>query len=378
MALFGQTMQNKKICLLSDKNIYMKRICNFLEENNFDVHLISRHTAGLPDSEFNTKIKMYELSSRHFYIKLREIRRILKEVKPDIVHVHFLAKDALIPGLFPGRPYKFYLTVWGSDLYSHTQKRFNRWMQNAALLLCDKIRVLSPEFIPDIKKTFRGIQKKKIVPFSWGIDVGAFQNPSAYEAAKLKKELIIGETDLILLSYRNHAAVYNHHITIAAMPAVLKEFPQAKFIFTRGRCDNAYVKASRALADKLGVGPNFLFIDRWLRDEELRALVNMAEVSINIPSHDGLPATLLEIMASHTIPVVSDIKNYHPFFREGQNGFYLKGRPGAENLSRLLIRVLKTHDKIKPLITQNNAKYVQEHQDWKKQSRLLLDFYQTH
>ena len=61
----------KKICLISSRNIYMKRICNFLSENNFEVHLISRHRNGLSKEEFNKNIKFYQLSSNALLTKLK-------------------------------------------------------------------------------------------------------------------------------------------------------------------------------------------------------------------------------------------------------------------------------------------------------------------
>ena len=89
----------KKICLISDKNIYMKRICNFLTENGFKVYLICRHKKGLSEKEFNNNIQFYQLSSTFFISKYKEIHGIIEHIKPDIVHLHYIAKDSLIPAL---------------------------------------------------------------------------------------------------------------------------------------------------------------------------------------------------------------------------------------------------------------------------------------
>jgi len=365
----------KKICLISDKNIYMKRICNFLVENNYDVHLICRHAGGLAETEFHESIKFYQLSSNKVLTKYREIHKVINRIKPNIVHMHFITKDAFIPAFRLNKKYKFYITIWGSDINIHAQKRFNRLFQNLGLILCDKIHLLSPYFVKQIKKTFFGIKQNKIISYSWGIDVDSFQNFSDDSILKLKTEFKLSDKNPVILNYRNHRPLYNHHITIQAMSKVLARYPQAKFIFTRSGCDENYLQSNLELVTQKKLRDNFIFIDRWLSDEELRGLVNLANITISIPSRDGLPATLLEIMATKSIPIVSDLKNYHPFFEHDRNGFYLNQNFNHAQLADLIIEALDDRESLVKRFHKNNLEYVRHFQDWKIQKKKLLAFY---
>ena len=117
----------QRICLISDRNTYMKRLCWLLTENGYTVALICRHQKGFDKDQFPKKMKFYQLSSTSFLIKTKEILSIINEFQPDIVHTHFLVRDCVIPLLKIGKKYAYFLSIWGSDinLYSSKSLRFS-------------------------------------------------------------------------------------------------------------------------------------------------------------------------------------------------------------------------------------------------------------
>ncbi|MEA1986707.1 MAG: glycosyltransferase family 4 protein [Candidatus Marinimicrobia bacterium] len=365
----------KKICLISSRNIYMKRICNFLSENSYEVHLICRHKNGLNEEEFNKNIKFHQLSSNRLLVKFKEIRKIIKTIKPDIVHTHYLTKDAFIPVMKINRKYKYVITIWGSDINIFAKTFFNKIFQNIGLIFCDEIQLLSSFFLNKLKETFVGIKKNKIRIFSWGIDYDFFHNPQIEKIELLKTKLNINEDNLIILSCRNHKRIYNHHTTIKSIPKVVEKYPEIKFVFTRGSCDKEYLAQSYELVKKLGIENNFIFIDKWLSNEEICALINLAHINISIPFKDGLPATLLEIMATKSIPIVSDLESYYPFFKEKKNGFYLSELENHNELAKVIINALKKNNELSKQFSQINNKYIEKYQNWEMQSEKLLEFY---
>jgi len=353
----------------------MKRICNFLSENNFEVHLISRHRNGLSKEEFNKNIKFYQLSSNALLTKLKEIKKIIKKINPDIVHTHYLTKDAFIPILKLNKRYKYFITIWGSDINIFSMNFLNRIFQNIGLIFCDKIQLLSPYFLNKVNETFIRINKNKINIFSWGIDYNFFANPSEEKIKSLKEEFKINEFDFVILNYRNHKFLYNHHTTIKAIPKVIEKHPNAKFIFTKGSADKNYINQNINLVKKLNIENNFIFIDKWLSNEELCALINLAHININIPLKDGLPATLLEIMATRSIPIVSNLENYKPFFKANKNGFFLNELENHNELAELIIKSLNNYDEFSVKFYKVNNNYIKKYQNWEIQSKELLEFY---
>jgi glycosyltransferase involved in cell wall biosynthesis len=353
----------------------MKRFCRILTENGYKVALICRHQGGLEANQFPPHMEFYQLSSDSFYIKLREIFSILDNFKPDIVHTHYLTKDCIIPALKIGRKYQYYISIWGSDINIFSTNFFNRIIQNLGLLLCNKLHLLSPYFEKKILKLYYFIPKSKYEIFSWGVEFAFLTSPKEIEIEQMKKECKIGGDNLIVLCYRNHKELYNHHTLIKSIPQIIDEFPTTKFIFTRGSYSKTYKDQTFKLVKDLKVEKNFLFIDRWLSDTELRALINIADININIPFRDGLPATLFEIMSTSAVPIISDLDNYHPFFKDKINGIYLNMVDNHQELSRIIISVFRDLGHYKGIFPKNNNEYVRNYQNWEIQSKMFLDFY---
>jgi len=365
----------KTICLIGDRNIYIKRLSGFLTEQGFNVHLVCRNFDGLGTEQFSEKIIFHQLNNSRLISKFFQIKNIFKKIKPDYVHIHQLHRDTIIPALFPLRKYKLYVTIWGSDVNINSNNKITRIIQNLALLFSDKIHLLSDYFVRTVKSKYSFINPAKLEVFSWGIDYLFFNNPDLQIVNRLKVELEITHNTRICLSYRNHKELYNHHTTIKAIPFVLEKFPNTKFIFTRGSCNRDYVNKSVALAEKLGIEKNFLFLDKWLTEEEISALLNISDISISISKYDGLPATLFEMMSSDTIPIISSLINYKPYFKEGENGFYLQKINDAKELANTIIKILNKPSTCFAGIVKNNNQFVNKTLNWNTQKNYLLNLY---
>ncbi len=354
----------------------MQRICNQLVERNFKVYLICRQSGGLSEELFDRHIRFFQLSSSSLMVKTREIRKIIKTIRPDYVHVQGLFKDAFIPGLHFNRSYKFFITIWGSDLNLFSKNYLNRLFQNIALWSCDRLHLLSDHISRQVKRTYLGVNLKKTVVFSWGIDFLSFQKPDPDTMQKICEELQISCSDPIVLSYRNHKPLYNHHTIVASMASVKASVPNVRYIFSRGNADESYLKETFNLVRRYNLTENFRFIDRWLGDKEICALVNLAKVCVSIPFYDGQPATLFEIMATKAVPVISSLENFKPFFINGVNGFYLNNVNDSEELARITIEVLNNYAVIAPPIYTTNNKYVEKNFNWSNNSKLQIGLYE--
>jgi glycosyltransferase involved in cell wall biosynthesis len=353
----------------------MQRFCRLLSENNFEIALVCRHYGGLEESQFPPHVKFYQLSSTSFFKKLPQLFSIIKDFNPDIVHTHFLVRDCIIPALKISRKYKYFISIWGSDINISSKKLVTRFIQNLGLLLCDKYHLLSPYFENKIQKLYYFTQSTKYSIFSWGIDYDFITNPQKDVSLELKKEFNLFTNDFIVLSYRNHKKIYNHHTLINSIPLIIDKFPNTKFIFTRSSFSKDYLEQTLSLVRDLKIEDNFIFINRWLSNSEMRSLINIADINVNIPFNDGLPATLFEIMSMNAIPIISNLDNYHPFFKNQINGFYLENLNDTSELSELIKFSLGNLDLYKNKFYSINDDYIRNHQNWQIQSKFFLDFY---
>jgi len=365
----------KKICFISDRNIVMKKICNFLAENDLKIHIICRHNYGLEENKFHENIVFHQLTSQTLLKKFFEINKIINLVQPDIIHLHQIAKDSIIPIFKFKRKYKYFITIWGSDINIFSKNIVNRICQNFALLFCDKIQILSTYFERKLRKKFMGLKSDRFVLFPWGIDFDFFHNCSEQEKNILRLKYEIKKDDFVILSFRNFHNLYNQETLVKAMLLVLKKYPNSRFIFIRGNGEKEYIKKIQNLVKEQNVSDNFIFIDEYIDQAYLKVFINISHISINIPFADGLPASLLEIMATGSIPIVSDLINYRSLIQDKKNGFYLKNLQDHNELSSLIIKTLDNYQELSKKFSKVNNEYIQKNQNWTRQSVKLLDFY---
>jgi hypothetical protein len=219
-----------KIIIISDRNIYMKRICNFLAENDHEVWLVSRLRKKRQQDEFSGGIHFVNFSSERLYIKWKEFKGIIKTVNPDFVHLHYLARDIILPALIFRRHFRFIVTIWGSDLNVASRNPVNRILQNAGLISADKIHLLSAFFSGKVVSKYCFINRKKISVFSWGIDFRKIRDVSPENLTGLNEKYALHDRRIVL-SFRHHHPLYNHHTLIRTIPYIINRYSDVIFVF---------------------------------------------------------------------------------------------------------------------------------------------------
>ncbi len=362
------------ICFVGDRNIYMKRICNYLSGENYKIYLICRNEKGIDYSEFENNIEFYTLKSNRLYRKLPEIYRYLKRINPSFLHFQYLTKDVIL-SLLVFMKYKIILTPWGSDLNIFSRNYINRFILNLGFIASWKIQVLSEGMKKTLTKKFLFIDKNKIKVLSWGIDYDRFSIINQEGINHWIKRLKLVLQNFVILSYRNHKHLYNHHTLIRSLPLVIKEYPNVRCFFTRGNFDHEYLEQNKQLVMKLKLEEHVFFIEEWIPDYLLPSLIQLSDIAVSIPYHDGFPATLLEIMATKTVPVISGLDAYSSFFKDMENGRILKNLNDPVELARIITEIIENHDNYSKIFSLKNKIYLAENQDWNKIKTRLKELY---
>jgi glycosyltransferase involved in cell wall biosynthesis len=363
------------ICFIGDRNIYMKRICNYLAGENYTVHLVCRHDQGIKASEFDKRITICTLPSNRLAKKIIVINSYLKKNDINFVHFQYLTKDILL-AWFIHRRYRIIATPWGSDLNLFSNKLFNRLIINIGLLYCEKIQVISESIKSKLAERFIFIRPSRMVPISWGIDYERFHEIDENNLKYWREKLNLQGSEIIILSYRNHRPLYNHHTLIKSLPYLTDKFPNLLCFFTSGNYDQDYIDSNKKLVQQLGLQKRVEFIEEWIPDDLLPALINLANIVVSIPFSDGLPATLLEIMATRAVPVVGNLPEYSSFFKAGENGFMLERLEDPEQLANLLSDCVRNLPEISEQFSSRNNRYIWEKQNWNLQKNKLKELYE--
>lgn len=199
-----------KICYLSDANsIHTKKLCYFFRDKGYDVSVISLNDGKIEGVKvYSMSLKIKNVSntiSKIRYLKnVAKIKRLVKEINPDILHAQYATSYGLIGSLVNYKPY--ILSAWGSDVYdfpkqSVIHKNIVKYNLKKADLLLSTSKVMAEE---TKKYTDKDIL---ITPF--GVDINKFK-PNKKD--KKSNEIVIGTIKTLEEKYGIEYLIKAFHI----------------------------------------------------------------------------------------------------------------------------------------------------------------------
>lgn len=289
-----------KILIVGSNSIHVSSFISSLTQFEKEVYLLSEENCN-----FNEQIiKEFQISFRNLnpisicknYSKLKNI---LRELKPDIIHIHQINRLAFfVSKAAKGLKIPVISTAWGSDVlivpfknffykYLVSKTLFNSFVATAdSLEMNDKMKLITSN-----KLNFELIQ--------YGIDI----------IEPVEKENII-------YSNRLHKSLYRIDDIITYFFNFQKKHTNWKLVIA-GTGDQT--QKLKSLVSSLGLDEKIDFVG-WLKPNENRAWYAKSKVYISIPISDGTSVSVLEAMSAGCIPIVSDLKVSKEWIQDGVNG----------------------------------------------------------
>jgi glycosyltransferase involved in cell wall biosynthesis len=238
---------------------------------------------------------------------------IIRKVKPDILHAHYLNPWGYIGALVDFHP--FVATPWGSDIYMEVVLNDTyRELSKMCLARADLITVDSYDLKRHIVNLMGGSREEKVKIIQWGVKLNRL-NKMDIEGKSLKDRLGIRGSPVVL-STRNFKPLYNIKTIINAIPYVRKEVPDVRFVFLGS---GPQEEELRRLATTLKVEDTCLFIGS-IQHKDIFEFLGISDVFVSLAASDSTPVSLLEAMACGVPPVVSDLPSIREWIRDGWNG----------------------------------------------------------
>lgn len=170
----------KKIMILSDAaNVHTQKWARYFRDQKYDVHLVSLLPASIDGVKIHLlKSKAYAKRTNNMkYNKLAvllevlpQLKKLLKEIEPVVLHAHFASSFGLFAALTNFHP--FYLSVWGYDTITFPKlSLLHKAIVKFTLHKADKIFATS-DFLA--QETAQYTDKPQIItPF--GVDIEQFK-----------------------------------------------------------------------------------------------------------------------------------------------------------------------------------------------------------
>jgi glycosyltransferase involved in cell wall biosynthesis len=243
----------------------------------------------------------------------------------DVIHTHWAIPTGLI-GVWVGTLLRkpLAVTIHGSDLRMALES--SKFVGRLFIYVCKKADHLNCVSEVQKKELERlGVSTEKITTIPMGIDA-AFLDAGKNRAVESRNRPIT------ILSNRNLLPIYNISLLIRAIPIVLKEVPETKFLIAG---DGTERKALEREVESLNINSSVKFLGR-VPHEEMPNLLSQADIYVSTSLHDGTSVSLLEAMGSGAFPVVTDIPANREWITNGQNGFLVPADEAVSLASKII------------------------------------------
>ena len=205
------------ICFLAPANsAHIIKWCNYFTTRGHEVHVISFVNDKIPGTSVHfidcgAEGDSSDLKKINYLFRAKKIRRLVEEISPDIVNVHYATSYGAVAALSGLKGY--ILSVWGSDIFSFPlksplHKALLKFSLNRADYLFSTSRAMADEAGKYTEKEF------EITPF--GVDMELF-SPD-----KRKRN----DDDFIVGTVKSLACEYGIDYLIKAVSLVRKEHPE--------------------------------------------------------------------------------------------------------------------------------------------------------
>ena len=347
-----------KICLLGNAaSIHIQRWAGFFVKKGYELHIISFSAGAVDGATVHHVTWWTPIKSVGYLATLPRIRRLIREISPDILHAHYAISYGVLGALTRFRPLA--IGAWGSDILVIPGTSKIRW---AVLLYALRRAEFITSLADHITRALveRGIPAAKIKTIPFGVDTQLFhplpngQRPQPYD----------------VICARNFDTGYNVAALLRALPAVIRRHPQLTCLLAG---DGPQKDSLKNLASELGIESNLRWLG-WLSPQELAQRLRQTKVYVSPSLSDGTSTALTEAMASGSFPVVSDIEANRPWIENGTTGFLF----AASDSGALADRVLRALEAapLRENAARVNREKVERYADWQSIMEGVEELYQ--
>lgn len=279
--------------------------------------------------DIGLRLSAYAQSPLYFLFGARALTRLVRRERIEFVHAHWILPNGYLAARAAARtgvPYG--VTLHGSDVFMAERNPLFRRLATRALAGASYVTSCSGELRERLLRVAgeRYADRVRLVPN--GTDLAA---PSAADPAALRRRFGFADTDAVVAAVGRMVDKKGFDVLLEAVPAVLAERPEARFVFGGG---GELQSTLETRASALGLDRAVRFTGALSHPEVLQ-LIGGADLFV-MPSVrdakgnvDGLPIVVLEAMAAGKPVVASDVSGLPLAVRHGETGTLVPERDPA-------------------------------------------------
>jgi glycosyltransferase involved in cell wall biosynthesis len=329
-------MSSKRKLLLvggSNGNAHLKNYYHLVADYFHEVLIVTNHEI---DYEAFRVLNFGLKNPCELFKSIREMRRIIIDFNPDIIHIHQANAYGFITNYANNRCIPTVLTTWGSDVLTLPKRSlFDKWMVKYSLRKATEITA-DAQFMAD---TIHGlVAKVPVTVANFGVEIQSIE-----EGLERKN---------IIYSNRMHESLYQIDQIISQLADFLSKNTDWKLHIA---ASGTQTETLQQLAEEKLPKESFQFLGFQAgKDNQQNYLTS--RIYVSIPITDGTSISLLEALAYGCLPIVSDLPANREWIEDGVNGIISSGDL-SKDVERLLhMDESSVQERNKTIIDQNATK----------------------
>jgi glycosyltransferase involved in cell wall biosynthesis len=286
--------------------------------------------------------------------KIFQFRRLAKDIKPDIIHAHYISSYGLYASFVRNIP--LVLTAWGSDLLLTGRKNIVWRIIVKAILSRAQLITANSDQICNLVKNIN--PNSWIEQVQWGVNLSNYREPLGRKNSDV----------LRIISPRPSSPIYNVGLIIKAFAQFVQEFNgKARLdLFGGGSLENEHKK----LAHDLGIEECLFFHGRIPADDMCDYFLQ-ADIAVTVPTSDGTSISLLESMAAAIPVIASDIAPNRQWINQGAG--MIVPLNNVDEIYRCLL-TLATNDALRESYGRRGRQLVEKFADTEIEMDRMFEF----
>jgi glycosyltransferase involved in cell wall biosynthesis len=330
----GQTMLSRLIEGLDKKEFLPTVVCS-ADNPRFIQELKEKKIDHIPLETKNVitenKLLKAVLQLPNFIGINLKIAKIIKDKKPDIIHVNlfYSALFSIIPAKIYGKPF-LWVAQTPSDLLKY------KILTKFLIAVSDKTIITCEDFIKMAKEN--GLNASKLKVIYTGLKMEEF-----YQGEKLAKNILINSREIkrpvVAMIARFDREQKGHKYFIEAAKMIKDRFPQTNFLIVGGTFSKEEEEFKKELEDKgkeLGLGQNLIFSGFY---PDLIGLLYGTDIIVIPSSYEAPSAVAMEASAAKKPVVASNAGGIPEIIIDGKTGFLVPYK-GSKEIAEKVIFLL--------------------------------------
>lgn len=342
-----------KICYIANSASYHteKWVKHFLSLGN-EVYVISHENVPIEGA----KVYYVDYNLKNFILKRNEVHRIIKEIKPDVLHAHQANTCGLYAATMKG--FKPIISAWGSDILvapneSFLLKKMVQYVIKHALFITSDSYYMSEKIVE------LGGNKDIIYTFPMGIENDILEY----------KHVFTDEPALNIISDRRLEKMYKIDLIIEGFSMALKKYPNMHLTIA---ADGSEKQNLEKLTQELNIADKVTFTGRY-EASAIGSMLRENDVFISIPESDSTSVSLLEGMYVGLFPIVSDLPANREWVKDKENGLVINKFRKEEVCEA--IEWCFTNKKHMKDVSSKNTDIIKSRALWENNAKIVEELY---